>query len=53
MVDKNVVTQTDRFYVEWRPGLLASPINIAAFRLTVRGNVMHPLSLTDIKAMTT
>ena len=51
--DKAVITPNDRFYVEWRPGLIPSPINIGAFRLTVRGNVMRPLSLTlaDIKAM--
>ena len=51
--DKNVITPTDRFYVEWHPGLIPSPIDIAAFRLTVRGNVMQTLSLSlaDIKAM--
>ena len=51
--DKSVITPNDRFYVEWRPGLIPSPINLGAFRLTVRGNVMRPLSLVlaDIKAM--
>jgi DMSO/TMAO reductase YedYZ molybdopterin-dependent catalytic subunit len=51
--DKAVITPNDRFYVEWRPGLIPSPINIGVFRLTVRGNVMRPLSLSlaDIKAM--
>jgi DMSO/TMAO reductase YedYZ molybdopterin-dependent catalytic subunit len=51
--DKAVITPNSRFYVEWLPGFVPSPINIAAFRLTVRGNVMRPLSLTlaAIKAM--
>jgi len=51
--DKAVITPNDRFYVEWLPGLIPSPINTGTFRLTVRGNVMRPLSLTlaDVKAM--
>ena len=51
--DKAVITPNDRFYVEWHPGLIPSPINTGSFRLTVRGNVMRPLSLTlaDVKAM--
>jgi DMSO/TMAO reductase YedYZ molybdopterin-dependent catalytic subunit len=51
--DKSVITPNDRFYVEWLPGFVPSPINIGAFRLTVRGNVTRrlALSLADIKAM--
>jgi DMSO/TMAO reductase YedYZ molybdopterin-dependent catalytic subunit len=51
--DKAVITPNSRFYVEWHPGLIASPINVAVFRLAVHGNVMRPLSLSlaDIKAM--
>jgi DMSO/TMAO reductase YedYZ molybdopterin-dependent catalytic subunit len=51
--DKAVITPNSRFYVEWHPGLIPSPINVAAFRLAVHGNVMRPLSLSlaDIKAM--
>lgn len=51
--DKNVVTPNDRFYVEWHSGTVPTAFNTLFFRLTVRGNVVKPLSLSlaDIKAM--
>jgi len=51
--DKNLITPNDRFYVEWRPGTVPTAINTMFFRLTVRGNVTRPLSLSmaDLHAM--
>jgi hypothetical protein len=51
--DKNVITPNDRFYVEWHSGTVPAAFNTLFFRLTVRGNVLKPLSLSlaDIKAM--
>ncbi len=51
--DKAVITPNARFYVEWLPGFIPSPINTGTFRLAVHGNVARPLSLSlaDVKAM--
>ena len=51
--DKNVITPNDRFYVEWHSGTVPTAVNTLFFRLTVRGNVARPLSLSlaDLKAM--
>ena len=51
--DKNIITPNDRFYVEWHSGTVPAAINTQSFRLTVRGNVVRPLSLSlaELKAM--
>jgi DMSO/TMAO reductase YedYZ molybdopterin-dependent catalytic subunit len=51
--DKSVITPNDRFYVEWHSGTVPTAINTLFYRLTVRGNVAKPLSLSlaDLKAM--
>ena len=51
--DKSVITPNDRFYVEWHSGTVPTVIDTLSYRLTVRGNVVKPLSLSlaDLKAM--
>jgi DMSO/TMAO reductase YedYZ molybdopterin-dependent catalytic subunit len=44
--DEHVFTPNDRFFVRWHWGDIPTSIDPAAFRLTVRGHVETPLSLT-------
>ena len=42
----NIITPNDRFFVRWHWADIPTSIDVTAFRLTVRGNVAKPLSLT-------
>jgi DMSO/TMAO reductase YedYZ molybdopterin-dependent catalytic subunit len=44
--DKGVITPNNRFYVDWEAGSPPPMVNPATFRLTVRGNVVRPVSLS-------
>ena len=50
--DKHVFTPNDRFFVRWHWGDIPSAIDTAAFRLSVRGHVSKPLSLSLAELMT-
>ena len=49
--DQGVFTPNDRFFVRWHYGDIPSSIDPAAFRLSVRGAVTRPLSLSLAKLM--
>ena len=51
--DQGVFTPNDRFFVRWHWAGIPTEIDPAAFRLTVRGHVTRPLTLTlaDLAAM--
>jgi DMSO/TMAO reductase YedYZ molybdopterin-dependent catalytic subunit len=51
--DQGVFTPNDRFFVRWHWSGVPAEIDPAAFRLTVRGHVARPLTLTlaDLAAM--
>jgi len=51
--DQGVFTPNDRFYVRWHWAVIPTEIDVASFRLTVRGQVATPLSLSlaDLLAM--
>ena len=44
--DHGVFTPNDRFFVRWHWAVIPTPIDVGSFRLTVRGHVDKPLSLT-------
>jgi len=44
--DQGVFTPNDRFFVRWHWAVIPESVDAAAFRLTVRGHVDRPLSLT-------
>ena len=44
--DHGVFTPNDRFFVRWHWAVIPTTIDVASFRLTVRGHVDKPLSLT-------
>lgn len=51
--DEGVFTPNDRFYVRWHWAVIPEQVDVAAFRLSVRGHVEHPvsLSLADVLAL--
>jgi DMSO/TMAO reductase YedYZ molybdopterin-dependent catalytic subunit len=51
--DEGVFTPNDRFYVRWHWAVIPEQVDVAAFRLTVRGHVERPaaLSLVDVLAL--
>jgi|SRR5271165_90117 len=51
--DRNVFTPNDRFFVRWHWAAIPQEVNVATFRLTIRGHVNQPLSLSlaDLLAM--
>lgn len=44
--DKGVFTPNDQFYVRWHWATIPTEVKVETFRLTVRGHVNQPLSLT-------
>ncbi len=44
--DRGVFTPNDRFFVRWHWSVIPQHIDVAAFRLAVRGHVNKPLSLS-------
>ena len=44
--DRGVLTPNDQFFVRWHWGVIPDAVDAAAFRLTVRGHVAQPLSLS-------
>jgi DMSO/TMAO reductase YedYZ molybdopterin-dependent catalytic subunit len=44
--DRGVFTPNDRFFVRWHWSVLPDQIDVASFRLAVRGEVAKPLSLS-------
>jgi DMSO/TMAO reductase YedYZ molybdopterin-dependent catalytic subunit len=44
--DQGVFTPNDRFFVRWHWSVIPTSVNVDSFRLTVRGHVDTPLSLT-------
>jgi DMSO/TMAO reductase YedYZ molybdopterin-dependent catalytic subunit len=44
--DRGVFTPNDRFFVRWHWSVIPTSIDVGSFRLTVRGQVDKPLSLT-------
>jgi len=44
--DRGVFTPNDQFYVRWHWAVIPTEIDVASFRLTVKGHVETPLSLT-------
>jgi len=51
--DQGVFTPNDRFFVRWHWAVIPTSVEVTTHRLTVHGNVGHPvsLSLTDLLAM--
>jgi DMSO/TMAO reductase YedYZ molybdopterin-dependent catalytic subunit len=51
--DRGVFTPNDQFFVRWHWALIPTEVDVAAFKLTVRGHVNQPLSLSmaDLLAM--
>jgi DMSO/TMAO reductase YedYZ molybdopterin-dependent catalytic subunit len=51
--DRSVFTPNDRFFVRWHWAVIPENVDVAAFRLTVRGHVNRvvSLSLADLLAM--
>jgi DMSO/TMAO reductase YedYZ molybdopterin-dependent catalytic subunit len=51
--DRSVFTPNDRFFVRWHWAVIPEDVDVAAFKLTVRGHVNHvvSLSLADLLAM--
>ena len=51
--DRGVFTPNDQFFVRWHWAVIPTAVDVAAFKLTVRGHVNQALSLsmTDILAM--
>lgn len=44
--DDGVFTPNDRFYVRWHQAVIPTEVDVDKFRLTVRGHVNNPLSLS-------
>ena len=44
--DKGIFTPNDRFFVRWHWSVIPNEVDVAAFRLAVRGHVSTPLSLS-------
>lgn len=44
--DQDVITPNDRFYVRWHWSQIPETVDVAAFRLTVRGHVDKTIELT-------
>ncbi|MGH6785244.1 MAG: molybdopterin-dependent oxidoreductase [Novosphingobium sp.] len=44
--DEGVLTPNDRFFVRWHWASIPETVDVATFRLSVRGHVERPLSLT-------
>jgi DMSO/TMAO reductase YedYZ molybdopterin-dependent catalytic subunit len=51
--DRGVFTPNDQFYVRWHWAVIPEAVDVAAFRLAVRGQVNTPLSLSmeDVLAL--
>ncbi|HEV3109372.1 MAG TPA: molybdopterin-dependent oxidoreductase [Candidatus Binataceae bacterium] len=51
--DRHILTPNDRFYVRWHWAAIPQSVDVAAFRVAVRGHVNRPLSLSmaDVLAM--
>ena len=51
--DRGVFTSNDQFFVRWHWALIPTQVDVAAFKLTVRGQVIQTLSLSmaDLLAM--
>src|ERR1700686_2907035 len=51
--DRGVFTPNDQFFVRWHWAVIPTEVDVAAFKLTVRGHVTRALSLSmaDILAM--
>jgi DMSO/TMAO reductase YedYZ molybdopterin-dependent catalytic subunit len=51
--DRGVLTPNDRFFVRWHWAVIPTEVDVAAFRLAVRGHVNQTLSLSlaDLLAM--
>ncbi len=51
--DRNVFTPNDQFFVRWHWAVIPEDVDVAAFKLTVRGHVNRTLSLSlaDLLAM--
>jgi DMSO/TMAO reductase YedYZ molybdopterin-dependent catalytic subunit len=51
--DRGVFTPNDRFFVRWHWAVIPEDVDVASFRMTVRGHVNQPfaLSMSDILAM--
>ena len=51
--DRGVFTPNDQFFVRWHWALIPTEVDVAAFKLTIRGHVSQALSLSmaDILAM--
>ena len=50
--DNGVFTPNDRFFVRWHWSVIPEEIDVAKFRLVVRGHVDAPLSLSLDELMT-
>ncbi len=48
--DDGVFTPNDRFFVRWHQAIIPTDVDVDKFRLTVRGHVANPLSLS-LKAL--
>jgi DMSO/TMAO reductase YedYZ molybdopterin-dependent catalytic subunit len=51
--DRGVFTPNDQFFVRWHWAMIPEEVNVATFRLAVRGHVNRPLSLSlaDVLAL--
>jgi DMSO/TMAO reductase YedYZ molybdopterin-dependent catalytic subunit len=51
--DRGIFTPNDRFFVRWHWAIIPGQVDVSTFRLSVRGHVNQPLSLSlaDVLAM--
>jgi DMSO/TMAO reductase YedYZ molybdopterin-dependent catalytic subunit len=51
--DRGVFTPNDKFFVRWHWAVIPQQVDVATFRLAIRGHVNNPVSLTlaDVLAM--
>ena len=45
--DRGVFTPNDRFYVRWHLANIPNTVDLATFRLNIRGHVRRPISLSS------
>jgi DMSO/TMAO reductase YedYZ molybdopterin-dependent catalytic subunit len=50
--DRGILTPNDQFYVRWHWAVIPEEVDVATFRLAVRGHVNTPLSLTLADVLT-
>jgi DMSO/TMAO reductase YedYZ molybdopterin-dependent catalytic subunit len=50
--DRSVFTPNDKFFVRWHWAVIPQQVDVASFRLAIRGHVKNPVSLTLADVLT-